>query len=134
MSCSFHTIIIHTFLYTKIQIFLFFLQQREFARAILKGIYPCLYACKFMCSCVRSTMCACFVSIWGMGTSSLLCKHKRDIWCDTTRSSFYFSAHSMLLFCYRAAAFVVSDFRGPRPMSMRIHQRGSAIETKVLAN
>ena len=54
---------------------------------------------------------------------------------DTTRSSFYFSAHSMLLFCYRAAAaFVVSDFRGPRPMSMRIHQRGSAIETKVLAN
>ena len=28
----------------------------------------------------------------------------------------------MLLFCYRAAAaFVVSDFRGPRPMSMCIH-------------
>ena len=26
----------------------------------------------------------------------------------------------MLLLCYRAAAFVVSDFRGPRPMSMCI--------------
>ena len=74
--------------------------------------------------CVRAyvVQCACFVSICGMGTSSLLCKHKRDIWCDRySRSSFYFSAHSMLLLCYRAAAFVVSDFRGPRPMSMCIH-------------
>ena len=34
--------------------------------------------------CVRAyvVQCACFVSICGMGTSSLLCKHKRDIWCD----------------------------------------------------
>ena len=41
---------------------------------------------------------------------------------DTVLCSFYFSAHSMLLLLPRAAAaFVVSDFRGPRPMSMRIY-------------
>ena len=37
----------------------------------------------------------------------------------------------MLLFCYRAAAaFVVSDFRGPRPMSMRIHIEAAPLRLK----
>ena len=121
MSCNFHTIIIQTFLYTKIQIFLFFLRQREFARAILKGIYPCLYACKFMCSCVRSTMCMFCKYLWN-GNIEPTASTKEIFEILHSRSSFYFSAHSMLLFCYRAAAaFVVSDFRGPRPMSMCIH-------------
>ena len=37
----------------------------------------------------------------------------------------------MLLFCYRAAAaFVVSDFRGPRPMSTRIHLEAAPLRLK----
>ena len=45
--------------------------------------------------CVRAyvVQCACFVSICGMGTSSLLCKHKRDIWCDRYYTEF------ILFFC-----------------------------------
>ena len=93
MSCNFHTIIIRTFLYTKIQIFLFFLRQREFARAILKGIYPCLYACKFMCSCVRSTMCMFCKYLWnGNIEPTASTKEIFDV-IDTTLTEF------ILFFC-----------------------------------
>ena len=125
MSCNFHTIIIQTFLYTKIQIFLFFLRQREFARAILKGIYPCLYACKFMCSCVRSTMCMFCKYLWnGNIEPTASTKEIFDV-IDTTLTEFILSFCPfnviILLLPRAAAAFVVSDFRGPRPMSMCIH-------------